>query len=138
MTKSTFLRSQQNEACEKQNSYNQQGISNVYVSEKILNVHNDLPRSDKTRETTNPTIPNGKLAVNNRWYSSSEETPNKPGATSKTPNHPEVKLTNIKVVTSRNVFLENSFTNTTLAKNYISVNDWPQNYPQNYTKFDTN
>lgn len=114
--KLAFFRGNCNINSQEKNSNHQEGIRGIYGVKKILNIHNCFFCSVKIREIANPNIANGKLAVNNRWYCSGEETPNKPGATNKTPNHAEVKLTNIKVVTSKNVSLENNLINYQFSK----------------------
>jgi hypothetical protein len=103
----------QNQASKKQNSNHQQGIGDSSAREKILPVHLSTPSnlllSDNHSVMSNPTIPKGKLSINNFLYSLREETPKKPGTTNNNPNHPEVKLTNKEANTSSVVLADTNF-----------------------------
>lgn len=53
---------------------------------------------------------------------SATDTPKKPGATSKTPNQPEVKFIQTAVMTSTNVLKLNNFTKLSLTNQNYTVN----------------
>ncbi|MBI2049558.1 hypothetical protein HYT32_01485 [Candidatus Roizmanbacteria bacterium] len=86
-----------------------------------MNVHSNLLLSNKIIEIINPTIPNGRFIINIFKYSFKEETPNNPGTTSITPNHPDVKFINIEAMTSNAAFLEKSILEIILLIIFIVV-----------------
>ena len=121
---SMLLGSKQYQSNKKNSSYQKQTKSNSGTSEEILNIHSDLLFSDNQSVNSNASIPSGKFIVNDRMYSSKDDIPKNPGATSNNPNQPDVKFAQIVANTSINVLEENNFTYSTVSKDKTAVNEF--------------
>lgn len=114
--------SEQNQTSQQQNNNYQQTIGNSSAGEEVLSIHNDLAFSVNQRLATNPTIPSNKLTVNNFWYSSIDEMPRRLGATTNTPNQPDVRLIIMEDKTSMTVLGGNSIMKPNVSEQGMYVN----------------